>query len=308
MRSALLWMASNQWLGKRIPNLPFARRAVRRFMPGERVEDAYAAAERLRDERIGVLLTRLGENLTSLGEADEVAAHYAATLEREAERNHAAGPIELSIKPTQLGLDQDYDACLAHCHDIAQRCAAAGTWFWIDMEGSAYTDRTMDLGEALMAEHDNVGIALQAYLKRTAADVQRLLPHRPGIRFVKGAYDEPEAIAYRDAAAVDGNFLALSVIVAEAAARGEARLALGTHDIELIEQIKTITSARGVPVEKLEVHMLYGIREQELRRLRDAGHPAVSLVTYGSAWYRWYMRRLAERPANVVFALRQLIP
>lgn len=308
MRSALLWMAGNERLQETIPRLPFAKRAVRRFMPGERVEDAYAAAERLRDEDIGVLFTRLGENLETLDQAEEVTAHYRSVLETDARRGHRSGPIEISIKPTQLGLDQDDAACLQHCHDIAGRCAETGTWFWVDMEGSAYTDRTMDLADALMARHDNVGVALQAYLKRSAADVQRLLPHKPAIRLVKGAYDEPAAIAYRDQAAVDGNFLALSVIVAEAAARGEARLALGTHDVELIEQIRTIATARGVPVAKLEVHMLYGIREQELRRLRDAGHPAVSLVAYGSAWYRWYMRRLAERPANVIFALRQLIP
>lgn len=308
MRSALLWMAGNERLQETIPRLPFAKRAVRRFMPGERVEDAYAAAERLRDEDIGVLFTRLGENLETLDQAEEVTAHYRSVLETDARRGHRSGPIEISIKPTQLGLDQDDAACLQHCHDIAERCAETGTWFWVDMEGSAYTDRTMDLADALMARHDNVGVALQAYLKRSAADVQRLLPHKPAIRLVKGAYDEPAEIAYRDQAAVDGNFLALSVIVAEAAARGEARLALGTHDVELIEQIRTIATARGVPVAKLEVHMLYGIREQELRRLRDAGHPAVSLVAYGSAWYRWYMRRLAERPANVIFALRQLIP
>jgi proline dehydrogenase len=308
MRTALLWMARNERMQQTIPTLPFAQRAVRRFMPGERVEDAFAAAERLRDERIGVLFTRLGENISALEEAQEVTAHYRSVLERDAARAHTVGPIEISIKPTQLGLDQDVEACLARCHDIAERCAANGTWFWVDMEGSEYTDATMDLAEALMSSHDNVGIALQAYLRRSAADVQRLLPLKPAIRLVKGAYDEPAAIAYRSATAVDANFLALAVIVASAAARGEARLALGTHDVELIEQIRTITDAQGIPVSKLEVHMLYGIRERELGRLRDAGHPAFSLVAYGSAWYRWYMRRLAERPANIIFALRQLLP
>jgi proline dehydrogenase len=176
------------------------------------------------------------------------------------------------------------------------------------MEGSDHTDRTVDLCEALMARHDNVGIAIQAYLRRSAADVLRLLSYRPGIRLVKGAYDEPASIAYRDSAEVDANFLALALIVAGPAARGEARLALGTHDVGLIDQIGTITDAQGVPRAALEVHMLYGIRERELRRLRDAGWPAFALIAYGSAWYRWYMRRLAERPANVVFALRQLIP
>lgn len=291
-----------------VPRLPFARRAVRRFMPGERVEDAFDAADRLRDERIGVLFTRLGENLTSLAEADEVSAHYRAVLDADARRAHSHGPVEISIKPTQLGLDQDEDACFEHCDDLARRCEEAGTWFWLDMEGSAYTDRTIDLAERLLERHQHVGIALQAYLRRTAADVQRLLPLRPAIRLVKGAYDEPGSIAYRDSRDVDANYAALAVIIAGSAARGEARLCLGTHDVELIEQISDVTGPGGVALSSLEVHMLYGIRERELRRLRDAGYPAFSLVAYGSAWYRWYMRRLAERPANVIFALRQLIP
>jgi proline dehydrogenase len=308
MRSVLLWMARNERLGDTIPRLPFAQRAVRRFLPGERVEDAFAAAERLRDERIGVLFTRLGEHIGSLEEAEQVAAHYRDVLTRESQRKHAAGRIEISIKPTQLGLDQDEAACLAYCRDLAHRCDEGGTWFWIDMEGSAHTDRTIDLAAALMAEHQNVGIALQAYLRRTADDIARLLPLRPAIRLVKGAYDEPATIAYREAAEVDANFLGLALMLAGPAARGEARLALGTHDVELIGQIRSLAEAWGISRTVLEVHMLYGIREQELRRLRDAGHPAYSLVAYGSAWYRWYMRRLAERPANVVFALRQLIP
>ena len=308
MRSTLLWMARNEWLGRTLPTLPFAQRAVRRFMPGERVEDAFAAAERLRDERIGVLFTRLGENITSLDEAAGVEAHYRSVLEQDAARPHIRGPIEISIKPTQLGLDQGFEACLAHCTAIAERCAQSGTWFWIDMEGSAYTEATVELAERLMAKHRNVGIALQTYLRRTASDIHRLLPYEPAIRLVKGAYDEPPGIAYRRAAEVDANFLALAVILAGPAARGQARLALGTHDVELIEQVRTITDAQAIPVSTLEVHMLYGIRERELRRLHAAGHPTFSLVAYGSAWYRWYMRRLAERPANVVFALRQLWP
>jgi proline dehydrogenase len=308
MRSALLWMARNERLAETIPNLRFAQRAVRRFMPGERAEDAFAAAERLRDERIRVLFTRLGENLASLEEAEAVASHYREIIGRDAARRHVAGPLEISIKPTQLGLDQDQDACLDICRGLARSCAESGTWLWLDMEGSDYTDRTLDLAEALLAEHDNVGVAIQACLRRSAADVQRLLRARPAIRLVKGAYDEPATIAYRERGEVDANFLGLALIVAEAAAGGQARLALGTHDVELIGQIRTLTEAQGITPETLEVHMLYGIRERELRRLRDAGHPAFSLVAYGEAWYRWYMRRLAERPANVAFALRQLIP
>ena len=308
MRSALLWMARNERLAETVPNMRFAQRAVRRFMPGERVEDAFAAAERLRDERVGVLFTHLGENTTTLDEAHAVADQYREVLARDAERKHVVGPVEISVKPTHLGLDQDPAECLAICRALARDAAASGTWLWLDMEGSAYTDRTLDLAEALMAEHDDVGVCIQSYLRRSAADLARLLPLKPAIRLVKGAYDEPASMAYRDAADVDANFLGLALMVAEAAADGKARLALGTHDVELIGQIRTITEAQGIPRETLEVHMLFGIREQALRRLRDAGHPAYSLVAYGDAWYRWYMRRLAERPANVVFALRQLLP
>ena len=151
MRSALLWMARNERLARTIPQMRFAKRAVRRFMPGERVEDAFAAAERLRDERIGVLFTRLGENLESLDEAQAVTQHYGTVVDKDAERAHVAGPIEVSVKPTQLGLDQDPQTCLANCRELARRCATTGTWFWLDMEGSDYTERTLDLAEALMA-------------------------------------------------------------------------------------------------------------------------------------------------------------
>jgi proline dehydrogenase len=308
MRSTLLWMARNERLRDTLPRMPFARRAVRRFMPGERVEDAFAAASQLQDEGIGVLFTHLGENLDSLAEADDVAAHYRDVLERDVRRAHRRGPVEISIKPTQLGLDQSGEACLALCMDLAALAHEHGTWLWLDMEGSDYTDATIRLYERLRERQERVGIAIQSYLRRSAADVARLLPLRPAIRLVKGAYDEPAEVAYRDRAAVDSNYQALAALIAEAAGRGEARLAMGTHDVELIERITTVAEAGCVLRSALEVHMLYGIRTDELRRFRDAGHPASSLIAYGSAWYAWYMRRLAERPANVVFALRQLLP
>jgi proline dehydrogenase len=255
-----------------------------------------------------VLFTHLGENLASLSEADSVSAHYRDVLERDTARAHPRGPVEISIKPTQLGLDQSGEACLSLCMDLAALATARGTWFWLDMEGSAYTEATIRLYERLRERHDRVGIAIQAYLRRTAADAARLLPLQPAIRLVKGAYDEPADVAYRDRAAVDSNYQGVAALIAQAAGRGEARLALGTHDTDLIDRITTAAEAGGVPRTALEVHMLYGIRVDALRRLRDAGHPAFSLVAYGDAWYAWYMRRLAERPANVVFALRQLLP
>jgi len=304
-RSVLLWMARNPWLRRRLPRLGFVRRAVRRFMPGEDAESAFTAAAGLAATGQGILFTRLGENLAELAEADEVAAHYRSLLDRETSLPH---PPELSVKPTQLGLDIDSEACFRHLDALAARAAEAGTWLWLDMEGSTYVDATMDLYERLRAAHPNVGICLQAYLKRTPTDLRRLLPLRPAVRLVKGAYDEPAAIAFRRRPEVDAAYQALALVLAEAARDGRARCALGTHDSGLIERIAAFADSAGVARGSLEVHMLYGIRARELARLNAAGFPAFTLIAYGAFWYPWYMRRLAERPANVLFALRQLLP
>ena len=304
-RSVLLWMARSPWLRRRMPRLGLVRRAVRRFMPGEDAESAFTAAAGLAASGQGILFTRLGENLAELAEADEVAAHYRSLLDREASLPH---PPELSVKPTQLGLDIDAEACFRHLDALAARAGEAGTWLWLDMEGSTYVDATMDLYERLRAAHPNVGICLQAYLKRTPTDLRRLLPLRPAVRLVKGAYDEPAAIAFRRRPEVDAAYQALALVIAEVARDGRARCALGTHDSGLIERIAAFADSAGVARGSLEVHMLYGIRARELARLNAAGFPAFTLIAYGAFWYPWYMRRLAERPANVLFALRQLLP
>ena len=306
MRTTLLWMARNPWLREHLPRLGFVRRAVRRFMPGEDRESAFGAAAGLAASGQGILFTRLGENLAALPEADEVAAHYRALLDREVSLPREP---ELSVKPTQLGLDIDAEACFRHLDGLAARTAEAGTWLWLDMEGSTYVDATLDLYERLRAAaHANVGICLQAYLKRTPKDLRRLLPLEPAVRLVKGAYDEPSAIAYRRRPEVDAAYQALALVLAEAARDGRARCALGTHDSGLIERIAAFAESAGVSRGSLEVHMLYGIRARELARLQAAGFPAFTLIAYGAFWYPWYMRRLAERPANVLFALRQLLP
>lgn len=305
MRRVLLWMARDPWLRDYLPRLPFAQRAVRRFMPGETVDEALAAADRLLREGIGVLFTHLGENVTRPLDADAVAAHYHGLLEQAATR---ARPPEISVKLSQLGLDIDPERAFAHAEGLARHAAQVGSYFWLDMEASRYVDATLRVYERLRAANPRTGICVQAYLKRSAVDVQRLLPLAPAIRLVKGAYDEPASLAYRSRAEVDASFLGLALLIAPALRAGRARLALGTHDTGLVERIETMARAPGVPRTRLEVHMLYGIRADELRRLRDAGFPAYSLVAYGEAWYAWYMRRLAERPANVVFALRQLLP
>jgi proline dehydrogenase len=305
MRRVFLWAARNRWLKERLPKLRFMRRAVRRFMPGETLADALAAALPLQAAGIATLYTRLGENLEHVDEADEVAAHYLDAIDRIV----AAGISgEVSVKPTQLGLDLDPDLCFGHLVRIAEHAAAAGSYLWIDMEGSAYTDATIALYERLRAVQPRTGICLQAYLRRTAADIERLRPLDPAIRLVKGAYDEKESIAYRNRRNVDSNFVGLAVSFLVDGRGRSIRLGLGTHDVELIEQIAEQVKAAGIDRDGFEVEMLYGVRTDQQFRLAKAGYRVQTLIAYGEHWYPWYMRRLAERPANVWFVMRQMLP
>src|SRR3990170_1610109 len=271
MRRLLLWMAGNRWLRDRLPKLWFAKRAVRRFMPGEDADSALAAGSQFQID--------------------------ARRLDGE-----------ISVKLTQLGFDLDVERTFEHASALAAQAAEHGKSFWIDMEGSAYTEATLSFYERVKTAHPNTAICLQAYLKRTASDIQRLLPLKPEIRLVKGAYAEPASIAYQARRDVDANYLALSVALLEAVhAGGRVRIALGTHDVGLIEQVAEHAAAMGLPKTAFEVQMLYGIRSDQQRRLNREGFRVNALIAYGEAWYPWYMRRLAERPANVLFALRQIV-
>ena len=303
MRQLLLWMARNRFLKRWLPRIWFVRRAVRRFMPGATVEEALDAAEFFRPHKMGVLFTQLGENLADLSEAQAVADHYHGLLDTIAARGLDA---EISVKPTQLGLDLDREAALGHLSGLADHAAQRDAMVWLDMEGSAYTDATLDLYRSLKATHSNVGICLQAYLRRTTADVHALLPLKPAIRLVKGAYDEPASIAFRRKDEVSVAYQSLCVLMLPYAARGELRLGMGTHDTALIERVAAHAAGVGVGTDAFEVEMLFGIRQGEQLRLAREGYRVWALIAYGDAWYAWYMRRLAERPANVLFALRQM--
>jgi proline dehydrogenase len=305
LRRVLLWAARNPWLGERLPNLPFMKKAVHRFMPGEEIADALGVAVDLQVLGIGTLYTKLGEAITDPAGARAVADHYLELLERI---KAAEIDGEISVKPTQLGLDIDEDVCLGHLRTLAAAADAQGSYLWIDMEDSSYVDRTLDLYQRLRASHGNTGICLQAYLRRTAKDVERLLPMGPAVRLVKGAYDEPKSIAFKSKKEVDANYLGLAVTMLRESRTRSMRVGLGTHDVALIEQIAVHASAAGIPKDAFEIQMLYGIRAKEQRRLARSGYRVETLIAYGAAWYRWYMRRLAERPANVLFAVRQMLP
>ena len=305
MRTILLWAARNQWLRRTVPRLPGARRAVRRFMPGETMDDALRAASTLQGAGLPSIFTRLGENLANVGQADEVVAHYHELMSRFG--RWGLRP-DVSPKLTQLGLDHDPEATFQHCLGLARHAAAIGSRLWIDMEDSSYVDRTLDLYVRLLEAQPGVGVCLQAYLHRTPADVERLLPLGAGVRLVKGAYDEPADRALRDKHDVNIAYRELALAMLPGADAGRLRLGLGTHDVELIEDVARAGAAAGIGKDAFEVQMLYGIRADQQRRLAREGYRVRILIAYGEYWYPWYVRRLAERPANLWFAMRQMIP
>jgi proline dehydrogenase len=275
-------------------------------MPGEQLSDALAAAERCRALGIGSVFTFLGENVTDLDAAARDVEHYHGALEQAAERGL---DTEISAKLTHFGLDIDPAFAQSSLEGLADHAARLGTWVWVDMEGSAVTEATVALYERARPGRDNLGLCLQAYLRRTPSDIARLLPLRPAIRLVKGAYDEPAEIAYRRGADVDAAFMAAGQHLLEGVRAGNvARFIAATHDVALIEQLSAAAETMGLERRAVEVQMLYGIRTREQRRLVAEGYDLRVLIAYGRAWYAWYLRRLAERPANVLFALRQLFP
>lgn len=304
MRSVLLWASKNPFLARRLPTYGFVRRATRRFMPGETLEDALREAERLRDAGAPTTFTLLGENVTTASEADAVADHYLRVLEAVRARGL---DTEVSVKPTQLGMDLGTDAARRRLERIVRACDP-GSLVWVDMESTAYVDPTLDLFRAVREDHVNVGLCVQAYLYRTEKDLEDLLPLRPAIRLVKGAYREPPTLAFPRKADVDRNFLRLADLLLTARAEGRAgRPVMGTHDPAMIAEAGRRAGALGLAKDAWEVAMLYGIKTAEQERLVREGNQMRVLVAYGSHWFPWYMRRLAERPANVWFVVKQLV-
>lgn len=302
MRRVLLAASESVWLRERAVRWGFVKRATGRFMPGERLEDAVGAARELAPQGIAAILTHLGENVADEGEARAVADHYI----RAQEQVRASGiDAEMSVKLTQLGLDLGAEACYANLRRIAEHAATVGRTVWIDMEGSGYTDVTLDIYRRLKREGHRVGVAVQAYLHRTSADLDALIPLGAAIRLVKGAYKEPATIAMQRKAEVDESFFQLGVRLLS----GEARqagvfLGLGTHDPVLIRRFEEHVRTNGIPKDSFEFEMLYGIRREDQLRLARDGCRIRVLISYGAYWFPWYMRRLAERPANVWFVVK----
>ena len=304
-RKALLAMSTNAWLRERATRTAFVRRSVSAFMPGERLEDAITAAAAQQRQGIRTIFTRLGENLTRADDAEAVTQHYLEVLDQVQAAGLAA---QISVKPTQLGLDLDKELCFRNLQRLVDRADQGDNFVWIDMESSPYVDQTLDLFRRARARSPRVGVALQAYLYRTAQDIEALVPLGAAIRMVKGAYLEPADVAYPKKADVDENFYKLSCrLLADDARRAGGLLHMATHDGVLVDRLLVYIDQHQIPTSSYEFAMLYGIQRPLQQRLVAARRPVRVLIAYGEYWFAWYMRRLAERPANVWFVVKNLL-
>jgi len=303
-RSLLLKASRSQWLARQLRERRFFQRAVKRFMPGETLDAALEAASQFAKAGFGTVLTELGEQVTNRAEAAAVRDHYLGVFEKIQRRKL---PAHVSVKLTHLGLDASKEGCVQDVLKLAARAEQARSFLWIDMEESRYVDATLEVYRRAKAEWPSIGVCLQAYLHRTAKDLDGLMALAPAIRLVKGAYNEPADAAFPKKRDVDENYRQLAQRLLGEAARQRAKPVFGTHDLALIETIRKAAVAQRLDPSAYEFHMLYGIRAEEQRKLVSMGAKVRLLISYGSAWFAWYMRRLAERPANVWFVLRNLV-
>jgi proline dehydrogenase len=304
MREALLWASRNNWLRERAARYKFVRRSVARFMPGEEIADVLAAARTLEGQGLDTVLTHLGENVSTAAEAESVTRHYLDALEQV----RAAGlGSELSVKLTHLGLDLSHELVQGNVEKLIQ-AAGAGSIVWIDMESSPYVDATLELYRKLRSTYTNVGVCLQAYLYRTADDLASLLSIGAAIRLVKGAYLESAKVAFPRKADVDEKYFALATKLLSKEARSTGvRTVIATHDLNLIHRVESLARAENLAAADFQFVLLYGIQRAEQLRLAQDGWRSGVLISYGTFWFPWYMRRLAERPANIGFVIRNLL-
>ncbi len=301
LRSSFLWLSEQRSIFEFIKRNGLARRFASRFVAGETLEQAMTATQELNAKDISVSLDLLGESVTTPDEATGARDAAVAILDRI----HALGVrANLSIKLTQMGLDLDPAIAAANVTAILERARTHGIFVRIDMEASEYVQRTLDLFSTRLhgTYGDLVGVVIQTMLRRAEADVEALLAARARVRLVKGAYQEPDAVAFPDKRDVDATFARLSERMLE---RGNYP-AFATHDERLIAHVKDYARAHEIPAERFEFQMLYGVRRDLQEQLRREGYNVRVYVPYGTEWYPYLMRRLAERPANVAFMLGSL--
>jgi proline dehydrogenase len=304
VRNFIFWLSTKRKVTNSIARRGMQYGFARRFVAGETLAEALAASDELCQQGRHVSLNHLGENVSTEAAAREVCAGYIQMVEEMHAKNLAGN---ISIKLTQLGLDLGKDLCASLSRSIARRAAELGRTIEMDMEGSAYTDATLDIFEAVQRESGNTGLAVQAYLHRTEEDVRRLAPLKPKIRLVKGAYREPKKIALQGKANVDANYKRLTTLLLKGAAQGSFFPAIASHDPEMVAHAQAESTRLNVPKERYEFQMIYGIRRDLQEQVHDAGHTLQVYVPFGTDWCPYFMRRLSERPANCWFVMRSLI-
>jgi proline dehydrogenase len=300
MRTFFLFLSRQKHLRNWMETSRWARRLSARFVAGDNLPDALATCQRINAEGIAVTLDHLGENVTSL---EEAAASRDAYMRALTEIANLKIDGNVSLKLTQFGMDLSLTECAANVEALVRQAAALGSFVRVDMESSEYTDRTLDLVVNLHDRYKSTGTVIQAYLYRSRKDVEMLCARGIRVRLCKGAYLEPPSVAFKSKAEVDRNFVELMNLLLETGVYP----AIATHDEKIIEQTERFVESRKISRDSFEFQMLYGIRRDIQKRLVNEGYRLRLYVPYGQAWYPYFMRRLAERPANVFFLARNLL-
>jgi proline dehydrogenase len=296
LRQAFLYLSNQQKIFRFVRNNRFAKRLAQRFVAGETLEEAIRAVDPLNKKGITTSLDLLGESVHTEREAQAATREILTMLDRIHERRVQAN---VSLKLTQMGLDISEELCVALMHDVVGRARDLRTFIRIDMEDSTYTERTLRLFEDRLhpSYGDHVGIVLQSYLYRTLADVERAIAIKARVRLCKGAYKEPATVAYPEKADVDANYVrCMHKLLSEG-----NYPALATHDDRIIKEATRYVRANGIGPERFEFQMLYGVRRDLQERLVRDGWRVRVYVPFGTQWYPYLMRRLAERPSNIAF-------
>ena len=300
LRHVFIHLSENKRLRRWMETSRLTAGLTRRFVAGHTLEAAMTVCRKLCAERLSATIDQLGESVTTTAEA----AQFRVGIEGIYRAIAAAElPLTVSIKLTQLGLGLSSELCMANTALLAEMAASQNSRLEIDMESSEYVDRTLDIAEAMHQQYGHVRCVPQAYLRRSEQDLRRMNRLGVPVRLCKGAYDEPAAVAFPEKAEVDRNYLKMArLLIAEGAFP-----AIATHDLRMIEGTLAAVRATGRKAEEFEFQMLYGVRRDLQARLAAQGYGVRLYVPYGDAWYPYFMRRLAERPANVVFIAKNLL-
>jgi proline dehydrogenase len=299
LRALFLWLSHRRWMARIALGTPLLRRMPLRFVAGITLDDAAAAVRRLNEEGATATLDVLGESVSDRQTAERAAAAYVATIERIASDGLDAN---VSLKLTQMGIDAGVEECLEVIGPVVEAGRRHNIFVRVDMESSDYTDRTLAVVYRLRTDGYDVGPVLQSYLHRSATDVERLAAEKIRTRICKGAYAEPPEIAHQEREEIDRSLVELCQALLDA----DAYPGVATHDHVLIEAVTSYAREKEIPKDRFEIQLLYGIRRDLQRRLIESGHRVRIYVPYGTEWWPYFMRRLGERPANVLFVLRSI--